>query len=270
MNRMPTEDNIEEAIEGLQEIGLQEYEARCFVGLLRLSSGTAKQLSEVTEVPRTRVYDAIRVLETKGLVEIHHSSPQQFRAVPLEEAREILRTQFESRVDRIHRALENIEILDSGQGPPVQEVWSFSGSEAIEHRTAEIIGDASDEVVLIVADEPVLTDDLLTALDDVPTGVNVILGGLTEAVTNKLEAVDGATTGGDALDWIQQPSDSGPRVGHVLLVDGSTLLVSSILPEGGDRYAIYARGFGNSFVLVMDNLVSADLRGLQQLGDGVD
>ena len=72
---MATTDNLEEATEVLQRLGLKEHEARCFVGLSRVEAGTAKQLSEMTEVPRTRVYDAIRVLETQGLVEIQHSSP---------------------------------------------------------------------------------------------------------------------------------------------------------------------------------------------------
>ena len=50
---------------------MKEYEAQCFVGLSRLSSGTAKQLSEITDVPRTRVYDAIRLLEVQGLVDTY-------------------------------------------------------------------------------------------------------------------------------------------------------------------------------------------------------
>jgi len=94
---MDTPENVAEAIEVLQQLGLKEYEARCFVGLARLNTGTAKKLSELTEVPRTRVYDAIRILEAQGLVEIQHSSPQQFRAVPLEEATERSRDQYEER-----------------------------------------------------------------------------------------------------------------------------------------------------------------------------
>jgi len=101
---MDTPENVAEAIEVLQQLGLKEYEARCFVGLARLNTGTAKKLSELTEVPRTRVYDAIRILEAQGLVEIPHSSPQQFRAVPLEEATETLRDQYEERVERLHDA----------------------------------------------------------------------------------------------------------------------------------------------------------------------
>ena len=63
---MDTSEDVEEAVRVLNELGLKEYEARCFVGLSRLDTGTAKKLSELTDVPRTRVYDAIRVLEAKG------------------------------------------------------------------------------------------------------------------------------------------------------------------------------------------------------------
>jgi sugar-specific transcriptional regulator TrmB len=136
---MDTNQNLGEAVEVLQQLGLKEYEARCFVGLSRLHSGTAKQLSEMTEVPRTRVYDAIRMLEAQGLVEIQHSSPQQFRAVPLEEATETLRDQYEARVERLHDALETVEIVDEDDESSVQEVWAMTGGDAVENRTNDLI-----------------------------------------------------------------------------------------------------------------------------------
>lgn len=52
---------------------------------MQLSTGTAKEISEISEVPRRRVYDAIRVLKAQGLVEVQHSNPQQYRAVSVEE-----------------------------------------------------------------------------------------------------------------------------------------------------------------------------------------
>ncbi|WP_342764001.1 TrmB family transcriptional regulator [Halococcus hamelinensis] len=64
----------EEVIDLLQDLGLKEYEAKCFAALTRLSSGTAKEISDTAEVPRTRVYDAVRVLESSGLVEIQHGN----------------------------------------------------------------------------------------------------------------------------------------------------------------------------------------------------
>ena len=78
------------AITLLQDLGLKEYEARAFVALSRCDSGTAKEISEISEVPRTRVYDAIRVLEQQGLVEVQQSTPKQFRAVTPDEAVRII------------------------------------------------------------------------------------------------------------------------------------------------------------------------------------
>ena len=42
LGQMTTEETLNGAVTALQELGLKEYEARCFVGLSRLSLGTAK------------------------------------------------------------------------------------------------------------------------------------------------------------------------------------------------------------------------------------
>ena len=192
---MNTTDSLEEAIEVLQQLGLKEYEARCFVGLSRLHTGTAKQLSEMTEVPRTRVYDAIRVLEAQGLVEIQHSSPQQFRAVPLDEATETLRDQYEDRVERLHDALDTVEVVEADDETTIQQVWAMSGRDAIENRTDQLVEDASEEVVLVVGDESLLTEDLVATLNDVGNGVDLLIGALTESLQDQIQtAVPDATT----------------------------------------------------------------------------
>ncbi|RLM77810.1 TrmB family transcriptional regulator, partial [Halobellus sp. Atlit-38R] len=46
--------NQDQAIELLQQLGLKEYEAKSFVALARRQRGTAKDISETSEVPRTR------------------------------------------------------------------------------------------------------------------------------------------------------------------------------------------------------------------------
>ncbi|WP_321163696.1 helix-turn-helix domain-containing protein [Halorubrum lipolyticum] len=46
----------------LKELGFSEYEAYTFVYLLQLGTGTAKDVAEIGDVPRTRVYDAVDAL----------------------------------------------------------------------------------------------------------------------------------------------------------------------------------------------------------------
>jgi len=259
---MHASENIEEAIEVLQQLGLKEYEARCFVGLSRVETGTAKKLSELTEVPRTRVYDAIRVLEAQGLVEIHHSSPQRFRAVPLDEATETLRDQYEARVKRLHDSLDAIEIPDEASEDPVQQVWSMSGNDGIENRTEELIQSATDEIVLVIGDESLLTEDLITTLNEVENGVELLIGALTEPLQEQIQrAVPDATTFISGLEWLQSEpiSEDETAIGRLLLIDRSTILVSSIVPRTKEEQAIFGDGFGNGLVVIARRLMAQGL-----------
>ena len=259
---MTTNDSLEEAIEVLQQLGLKEYEARCFVGLSRLHTGTAKRLSEMTEVPRTRVYDAIRVLEAQGLVEIQHSSPQQFRAVPLDEATETLRDQYEDRVERLHDALDTVGIVDQDDETPVQQIWAMSGRDAIENRTDQLIKDASEEVVLVIGDESLLTEDLVATLNDVGNGVDLLIGALTESLQEQIQtAVPDAKTFISGLEWLHGEDTTADEtaIGRLLLVDRSTILVSSLMPDTKDEEAIFGEGFGNGLVVVARRLMAQGL-----------
>lgn len=258
---MNASETIDEAIEVLQQLGLKEYEARCFVGLSQLETGTAKKLSEVTEVPRTRVYDAIRVLEAQGLVQIHHSSPQRFRAVSLEEATETLRDQYESRIESLEDTLQDIEVVEEGNEEPVQQVWALSGNDGIENRTEELVETASEEVVLILGDESLLTSDFTTTLNDIDD-VELVIGALTEPLQEQIQdAVPDATTFISGLEWLhgEDASEDDTAIGRLLLVDRSTILVSSIMPETKTEQAIFGEGFGNGLIVIAHRLMSQGL-----------
>lgn len=259
---MTERNNVEEAIDVLQQLGLKEYEARCFVGLSRVRSGTAKQLSEMTEVPRTRVYDAIRTLEAKGLVEIQHSSPQRFRAVSLSEATQTLQDQYERRVERLQSALTTMEAMDVKADANPQEVWSMSGREGIENRTDVLIADATEEIVLVIGEESLLTDDLVDRLEAVGDGTHLVIGAITESVEDRIQALlPQATTFVSGLEWLHGTSESEREVaiGRLLLVDRSTILVSSLIPETGKEQAVFGEGFGNGLVIIARRLMAQGL-----------
>jgi len=256
---METVDNIQEAVKVLQQLGLKEYEAQCFVGLSQLSSGTAKKLSEMTDVPRTRVYDAVRVLESKGLVEIQHSSPQKFRAVSLSEATETLRHQYDARVDRLHSALNSIQMDTDADESSIQEVWSMTGSTAIENRTDTLLKQAESEIVLVIADESLLTDRLVAKLNETDKEVDLLVGAITESVrTHVQDVIPRATTFVSGLEWLQEGNvDTGETaIGRLVLIDRSTILVSSIVPSTGEEQAIFGEGFGNGLVVIARRLMS--------------
>mgnify|MGYP000188539489 CR=1 FL=1 len=259
---MSTDETLDEAVEVLQQLGLKEYEAKCFVGLSRLSTGTAKQLSEITDVPRTRIYDAIRVLEAYGLVEIQHSSPQKFRAVPLGEATETLRDQYEARVERLEAALEDAEKLDPEEEDLVQEIWSMSGTDGIANRSNTLIRDATEEVVLVVGDDSLLTDELIESLNGLDESVDLLVGAVTEELEEEIhDAVPRATTFLSGLGWLRTAdvADDDLAIGRLLLVDRSAILVSTLVPDTHEEQAIFGGGFRNGLIVIARRLLSQGL-----------
>ena len=265
--------NYQRAVELLQQLGLKEYESKCFVALSRLPSGTAKEISASSDVPRTRVYDAIRVLESKGLVEVQHSSPQQFRAVPIDEAAETLRQEYESRTATLVEAIEDIKpLLPDDDREITHEVWGLSGVEPIANRTEQLIDAAGREVVLIVGREEIVTDELIDHLSVAQeTGIDVLVGTMTDRVRDRLqEELPGAEVFLSRLDWLASsptdPSD-GTAISRLLLIDGNTILVSSFDERNGGletEKAVFGRGFDNGLVVIARRLMAT---GLQAVDD---
>lgn len=263
------EQDRAETVSLLQDLGLKEYEARCFMALTQLSTGTAKEISELSEVPRTRVYDAVRVLEAQGLVEVQHSNPQRFRAVSVEEAAATLRQKYDTRIDTLQSHLESIDLPgDSDEDDRVQEVWSLTGHEGIQSRTFDLLREADSEIVLVVVEEAVLTDALFEQLRAaVERGVNVVVGGITTDIVTRIESeLPSVEVFETQIGWLMGPnSEDEVAISRLLLTDRTTLLVSSFYPdedhdgEGLNEQAVFATGLGNGVVVLIRRLLSTGL-----------
>lgn len=267
---MSDRTNQEQSIELLQELGLKEYEARCFVALCRLPSGTAKQISEISEVPRTRIYDAIRVLEARGLVEVQHASPKRFRAVSVDEAARTLRDEFADRTDALLGELQDLDPAtpEEDEADVTHEVWALSGSTAIENRTEELLADATEEIVFVVGREDALTPELVDVLaDKLDRGVDVVVGALNESLRERVESeLPGAETFVSGLAWLDQTlggPDDDVLINRLLLVDRRVILVSTVhetISGGtGTENAIFGTGFTNGLVVVARRLMATGL-----------
>lgn len=254
------------AVEQLQQLGLKQYEAKCFVSLAKLSSGTARDISDHVDVPRTRVYEAVRVLEKEGLVEVQHSSPQRFRAIPIDEAVDILRNRYEDRIESLSDALQEVGSDESGEDedePLEQEVWSLSEAGSISTRTQELVGEAESNIALIIGSGEALSEELIERLRDASDrGVEVVVGAVSADLTDQLRSdLPDARVFESELYWLQGGDDDDAVVGRLLLVDDNTILASSVTPHGGtsEERAIYGRGFGNSIVVIARRLLATGL-----------
>jgi len=257
--------NMDEAIELLQGLGLKEYEAKSFVALTRLPKATAKEISDVSEVPRTRVYDAVRVLESKGLVEIQHANPQQFRAVGIDEATQTLQAEYESKTDTLRETLQGLEPASEAAEPDsTHEVWALSGRAATDSRTEQLLGEADEEVLMILGSESIVTDSLLAALEAAAdAGASLVVGTVTDSLRQEIETVlPTAEVFVSGLEWLQGSlPDDDTEITRILLVDRSTILVSTIQDDigGTEEHAVFGRGFDNGLVTIVRRLMATGL-----------
>jgi sugar-specific transcriptional regulator TrmB len=260
--------NGDESVELLQQLGLKEYEARAFVALNRVDAGTAKDIAELSEVPRTRVYDAIRVLETKGLVEIQHTNPQVFRAVSIDEAADTLQREYDARTDSLRESLRGVTPASGdGETELTHEVWSLSGDAAISTRTNQLVEEAEDEIVLVVGHAGIIDDEVITALSAArERGVAVIIGAADESVKDRMQdALPAAEVFVSGLDWLRSTIVTGDEteISRLLLVDRNTILVSTFREREAEgrthEQAVFGRGFDNGLVVIMRRLMSLGL-----------
>ncbi|WP_199725491.1 TrmB family transcriptional regulator [Haloarcula sp. Atlit-7R] len=260
--------NQDQAIELLQQLGLKEYEAKSFVALARRQRGTAKDISETSEVPRTRVYDAIRVLESKGLVETQHSNPQVFRAVSIDEAVNTLQSEYAERTESLRSALSGLEPTDEGDSTEAtHEVWSISGDQGITSRTRQLIEGATEELILVVGHESIFTDQLAEQLQSAQErDVNVIIGTVDEelqaTIQDALPSVEVFVSG---LDWLSRSPlpDDDTEISRLLLADREAILMSSFTETRADgrehEQGVFGRGFDNGLVAITRRLMATGL-----------
>jgi len=183
MNNDPPDDPQSAAIEQLERFGMSAYAARTFVALASL--GTARDVSQVSEVPRTRVYDAIDELQDRGLVDVQQSSPKQFWAISAETASRTFEHEFQHRTEVFRTALSELEPVE--RRAEQRGVWTVDGQSAITERVREFFASAEEEIVYMTV-EDLLTDDLIDMLSKAAErGVSIKLGGVSADVQERIQ-----------------------------------------------------------------------------------
>ena len=138
----------------------------------------------------------------------------------------------------------------------------MTGTDAVENRAAQLINEASDEIVLVIGDDSLFTPELANILRDVDEDVDLLVGALSESLVEEIQAeVPRAKTFISGLEWLRG-GDAGTKetaIGRLLLIDRSTILVSSIVPDSKEEQAIFGEGFGNGLVVIARRLMAQGL-----------
>ncbi|WP_458189593.1 TrmB family transcriptional regulator [Haladaptatus sp. NG-WS-4] len=241
--------NEESAIGALSDLGLSNYEAKVFVALQKLGTGTARDIHSVTDVPRSQVYGAAENLQERGLVEVQQSKPIQYRPVGLETAKSLLRDRFERTQERAFDYLESArnEFVEGDEER--EDVWSVDGREAVSSRVEQLVEGAETRIVFGVHDTSLFTQQIADALRErADAGVDVLVATDDQSIRERSDGLS-------IVSLPQEPPEE--RAGRVLVVDDDTVLISVL---GDDETAIWSSGTG--FAAILGQFIDARLENI--------
>ena len=113
----------------LRDFGLNTYESKLWTALLSRGISTAGELSDISNVPRSRTYDVLESLEKKGFIIMKIGKPIKYIAVPPDEVLERVKKKIK---EDSEKQAEVINDLREGEVITELNLLHHQGIELVE------------------------------------------------------------------------------------------------------------------------------------------
>jgi sugar-specific transcriptional regulator TrmB len=116
----------------LRDLGFSQYETSCYLALVANHPSNGSQLSKLSGVARSRIYDVLRNMSRKGLVQ--EVGGGQYVPIPPDELVKRLRHQFESNLSVLEE-----QFRDVANESTYEYIWAIFGYHQVIKRAIEMI-----------------------------------------------------------------------------------------------------------------------------------
>lgn len=149
----------------LKDFSLNSYESKLWVALLSRGISTAGELSDISNVPRSRTYDVLESLEKKGFIIVKVGKPIKYLAVPPQEVVERVKKKVSEDADQQTRLLDQLkksDLLDElnllhTQGvkliDPTDRSGAFRGRSKVYEHLSTMVKNAQRSITLMTTKE---------------------------------------------------------------------------------------------------------------------
>ena len=131
-------------IEKLKEIGFNTYEAKVYVALLKKYPATGYEVSKLANIPQSRTYDTLKVLEEKNIVASTNTKPISYTPVKPKQILSSYKKKMDSTLNYLEKHLP--EVKDNYNEP----IITISGKQNIQNKITEVIRNARREIYMEV------------------------------------------------------------------------------------------------------------------------
>ena len=149
----------------LKDFGLNSYESKLWIALLSRGVSTAGELSDISNVPRSRAYDVLESLEKKGFIVVKVGKPIKYLAVPPGEVVERVKKKVVEEAEQKNKVLsqlkesdvleelntlhtEGVKLVD-----PTDRSGAFRGREKVYDHLVSMVKNAKKSVTIMTSSE---------------------------------------------------------------------------------------------------------------------
>lgn len=151
-----SKSSIDALVKELMKLGLSQYEASVYIGLVRGGEMTGYAVAKATGVPHAKVYENLTRLAERGSVVRIGQEPARYRAVAPQALLDNFRTEFHESLEQAQDLLREISNPEVSQEHEL--ILKLSRQEDVIRCAAKAIGEARAKIYLSG------TDKLLNAL----------------------------------------------------------------------------------------------------------
>jgi len=162
----------EKLIQDLIEFGLSEYEAKIYLILNIRGPLTASEISKLTKIPYSKVYEIIKNLQLKTIIEVSsENNHKKFKAVePIHAIKKVIEkkekdlNELKNKAEKILKQIKKKTVPNGSQGG----IWISEGKKEFLEKSSFMLKKASDYAYGITKEFsriPDLDDEIINAVN---------------------------------------------------------------------------------------------------------
>lgn len=134
----------QEIIDALKKLGLSTYEAKTYLALNSIITGTAVEIAKEAGIPRSKAYDVLKTLNEKRFIEITKEKPLKYTVIPpkiafVEHKKEL--------INQLNKTEEQLtEIYEKEISQIKAPVWLIPTEEKINAKEIDLIKNARTKI----------------------------------------------------------------------------------------------------------------------------
>ena len=240
----------------LRDVGLKEYESKAFMAIVQCGVCSADQVSKISRIPLTRVYETMQSLQKLGIITVLNTRPKKYRLVSvdalsnlIEHKKSMMKQELE-RADSIIKEIKRVVPKASlGDSDEIKEgFWIIKGREASARKIMDEEKKAVKDILFFSDDYSWFPKFKKTLQAKIKEGIAVkVLINLNDKTMRTVN--DLISIGADVRGW-----DAKGLRGDI--IDSKLIHLVSQVPRPGVNPADYYGKEGSDSIFIYDCLTT--------------